>query len=293
MNLSYKVTNQTKYQNVKEVLKVEFSISDRLLLKLKKLQKIFLNNEPVYVHHPIKVGDIIECDLNYKEDNSNIVPAPITLNIIYEDDCYLVVDKPAGIAVHPSCYHYEDSLSNGIRYYFDKIGLNKKIRPVNRLDKDTSGLVIFAKNEYIQECLVKQMKSKDFVKKYIAIVEGHLEQQLGTISAPIARKEKSIIERCIDKNGDTSITHYKVLKSNLQNNFDIVECTLETGRTHQIRVHFAHIGHSLLGDTLYGSTSPLIDRQALHCCEMSFIHPISGKKVFYSAQIPKDFENLI
>lgn len=320
MKLTYKVTKQTQYQTLKEVLKAEFQMSDRLLLKLKKLQKITLNHKSVYINYPIQDGDFIECDLNYEEDNSNIVPTSLPLSILYEDEAYLVINKPAGIPVHSSCDHYADSLSNRIRYYFDQIGLHKKIRPVNRLDKDTSGLVIFAKNEYMQECLVKQMKSKEFVKKYIAIVEGHLDKKEGTICAPISRKENSIIERCVNKNGETAITHYQVLSQNQLrqifmndckietksklissenllkneiNNFDIVECTLETGRTHQIRVHLAYLGHPILGDTLYGSPSSLIDRQALHCYYMSFIHPITRETVFYQINLPQDMTILI
>ena len=162
MKLIYKVPETNHYQNVKEVLKAEFQMSDRLLLKLKKLQKIYLNKNIVYVYHAILPGDIITCDLNDEEDNSNIVPTSIPLDILYEDEAYLVINKPAGIPVHPSMEHYTDNLSNGIRAYFDKIGLRKKIRPVNRLDKDTSGIVVFAKNEYVQEALVRQMQNHLF-----------------------------------------------------------------------------------------------------------------------------------
>lgn len=304
MKLVYQVPEETTYQTVKEVLKIEFSMSDRLLLKLKKLQKISLNRKIVYVHHPIQKGDIIQCDLEYEEDNSNIVPTSLPLSILYEDEGYLVIDKPAGIPVHPSCDHYADSLSNRVRYYFDQIGLKKKIRPVNRLDKDTSGLVIFAKNEYMQECLIKQMKTKEFIKKYIAIVNGHLENEKGTINAPIARKENSIIERCVSLDGEIAITHYQVLSTKQieelfhnkilgkVNDFDIVECTLETGRTHQIRVHMAHIGHPLLGDTLYGTSSSLISRQALHCYYMKFIHPLNKQEVIYRSDLPEDMNNI-
>ena len=213
------------------------------------------------------------------------------LNIIYEDEAYIVVNKPAGIPVHPSMDHYTDSLSNGIAFYFNQIGLKKKIRPVNRLDKDTSGIVIFAKNEYIQECLVRQMKSKEFIKRYIAVVNGNLDNLEGTINAPIARKEGSIIERCVSETGDIAITHYKVLKR--KTDFDIVECILETGRTHQIRVHFAYLGHSLLGDTLYGTSSSLINRQALHAYEVEFTHPLSKKKVKYITTVPEDLNKLM
>lgn len=304
MKLVYQVPEETRYQTVKEVLKIEFSMSDRLLLKLKKLRKISLNGKIVYVHHPIQKGDIIQCDLEYEEDNSNIVPTSLPLSILYEDEGYLVIDKPAGIPVHPSCDHYADSLSNRVRYYFDQIGLKKKIRPVNRLDKDTSGLVIFAKNEYMQECLIKQMKTKEFIKKYIAIVNGHLENEKVTINAPIARKENSIIERCVSLDGEIAITHYQVLSTKQieelfhnkilgkVNDFDIVECTLETGRTHQIRVHMAHIGHPLLGDTLYGTSSSLISRQALHCYYMKFIHPLNKQEVIYRSDLPEDMNNI-
>ena len=289
MKLTY--VNSSKYSNVKEVLKAEFSMSDRLLLKLKKLDKIYLNGNVTSVNHPVLENDLIECYLDYEEDNSNIVPTEMPLNIIYEDEAYIVVSKNAGIPVHPSMDHYTDSLSNGIAFYFNQIGLKKKIRPVNRLDKDTSGIVIFAKNEYIQECLVRQMKSKEFIKKYIAVVDGNLDNLEGTINAPIARKEGSIIERCVSATGDIAITHYKVLKR--EPDFDIVECILGTGRTHQIRVHFAYLGHSLLGDTLYGTSSNLINRQALHAYEVEFIHPLSKKKVKYIATVPEDLNKLM
>lgn len=289
MKLTY--VNSSKYSNVKEVLKAEFSMSDRLLLKLKKLDKIYLNGNVTSVNHPVLENDLIECYLDYEEDNSNIVPTEMPLNIIYEDKAYIVVNKPAGIPVHPSMDHYADSLSNGIAFYFNQIGLKKKIRPVNRLDKDTSGIVIFAKNEYTQECLVRQMKSKEFIKKYIAVVTGSLDNFEGTINAPIARKEGSIIERCVSETGDIAITHYKVLKR--KTDFDIVECILETGRTHQIRVHFAYLGHSLLSDTLYGTSSSLINRQALHAYEVEFTHPLSKKKVKYITTVPEDLNKLM
>lgn len=291
MKLEYIIKKTDTYINVKEVIKAYFHISDRLLLKLKKRQNIFLNSQPIYVSKEVTVGDTITIIIDFEEDNSNIVPTKLNLNIIYEDEYYLVINKDPGIPVHPSMLHYENSLSNGVRYYFDSIGLKKKIRPVNRLDKDTSGIVIFAKNEYIQECLVSQMKSKDFQKRYIAISKGIFEKKSGTINLPIARKENSIIERCISQEGDIAITHYTVIKE--LDNISIVECLLETGRTHQIRVHLSALNHPILGDTLYGEKNTTINRQMLHAYKVNFIHPITHEKVLYTAPIPNDMTNFL
>lgn len=295
MKLSYLVTKEDCFINVKEILKSKFQISDRLLLKLKNQKRIFLNHNPISVSFPVKALDVIEVYLDFEEDNSNIPLSKIKLDILYEDEAYLIVNKPAGIPVHPSMAHYEDSLSSGVKNYFDACRLHRKIRPVNRLDKNTSGIVVFAKNEYIQECFIKQMQSHTFIKEYIALCEGIFEEKTGTINAPIARKENSIIERCIRQDGDTSITHFEVLKeiTNSSTPYSIVKCQLETGRTHQIRVHLKYINHPLLGDTLYGNSSSLISRQALHAYRISFIHPISKLAVNYIAPLPEDIQRLV
>lgn len=167
-------------------------------------------------------------------------------------------------------------------------GLNKKIRPVNRLDRDTTGIVIFAKNEYIQECLIKQMNLGTFYKEYLAILEGILDKTRGTIDAPISRKDGSIIERCINENGAKAISHYEVI--NTKNNLSLVKFVLETGRTHQIRLHSKYINHPIIGDTLYGHESLLISRQALHCHKISFVHPITKKEVELTSPLPKDMD---
>lgn len=293
MTLEYTIPNNSTYQNVKEVLKAYFNISDRLLLRLKNTQNILLNGSPTYVSKIVEPGDSIKVVIDFIENSSNIVPTRIDLNIIYEDDCYLIINKNPNMAVHPSMLHYDSSLSNGVKYYFDSIGLKKKIRPVNRLDKDTSGLVIFAKNEYIQECLVSQMKSKKLKKTYLAICDGIFEKKTGTVNLPIARKDGSIIERCIDSSGNEAITHYEILKE--IENISVVKCLLETGRTHQIRVHMSAIGHPILGDTLYGNnnSSALASRQLLHAYQLEFYHPITNQLVKYTAPIPLDFKELV
>lgn len=291
MNLSYQIDKDEHYDNVLHVLKEQFFLSDRLITKLKKANKIYLNSLPTYTKKSVTVGDTVSVLIDFEEDNSNIVASNIPLNIIYEDDYLLVINKPANIAIHPSILHFDNSLSNGVKFYFDKLGLKKKIRIVNRLDRNTSGIVVFAKNEYIQECLIKQMKTKELKKEYLAIAKGILKSKSDTLNFPIARKEGSIIERTVSSDGDSAITHYDVVKE--FNNLSLVHIVLETGRTHQIRVHFSYISHPILGDTLYGSPSKLINRQALHSYKLTFIHPVTKKVVSLEAPLPNDIENII
>ena len=289
--LNYRIQKDDNYINIKQVLKEKFLISDRLLLKLKTHKQFFLNNEVVYVSHPVVKNDIITVNLNFEEASDNIVATEMSLNILYEDDAFLILNKPAEIAIHPSCSHFSTSLSNGVKHYFEKIGLKRKIRPVNRLDKDTSGVVIFAKNEYIQECLTRQMKNNTFKKEYIALLCSNIENKKGTIDAPIARENDSIIKRCIRSDGDKAISHYEVLKE--YDSFSKVKFIIETGRTHQIRVHSSYIGHPVLGDTLYGTASPLISRQALHSYKVSFIHPLTNEPLEITAPLFEDMNLLI
>lgn len=292
MFLTYKIDEDDADKTFNNVLINNLDFSSRLLTKLIRNKQIFINEKICDTRNVTNLGDTLTIDFSTPEDNSNVVPSKMDLEIVYEDEWFLVVNKPAGIPIHPSRLHFENSLSNGVRFYFDAIGLQKKIRPVNRLDLDTSGLVIFAKCEYIQECFIRQMSSKVFQKEYLCLVNGSLTPKTGTIDLPISRKTGSIIERCVDlKNGQPSITYYRVIKE--FSSYSLVECKLETGRTHQIRVHMASKGHPLLGDTLYGSCSTLIDRQALHSYKIKCVHPISKKPLIFEADLPSDFKNAI
>ena len=240
-------------KNLRSILKDELNISSRLFNKIKN-KYVFVNSEHAIYYKDLNVNDVVEVDFSYDDDNyNNIVSNPdIKFEIVYEDDWLLIVNKGANLPVHPSLNHYDISLSNGIRAYFDKIGLNKTVRLVNRIDKDTTGLVVIAKCEYIQECLIKQMSDNSFIKEYIAIARGLVDSS-GVIDFPIARKDGSIIERCVDLvRGENAITNYVRLDYNPELDISLVKCRLLTGRTHQIRVHFAYIGHPLLGDSLYG-----------------------------------------
>lgn len=284
MEIIYNVRNEL---NIKEVLRKSLSMSSRLITKI-KYNHLYLNGSHCSVNSTVQPGDIVCVDFNYNEDNGNIVSNPqIKLDILYEDELYIIINKPSNMPVHPSMEHYTDSLSNGVKTYFDSIHLHKKIRPVNRLDKDTSGIVVFAKNEYAQE------NFKPICKEYIAIINGIFSGN-GIIDLPIGRKNGSIIERCIDyENGDSAITEYEVIKNISEYNLSIVKCTLMTGRTHQIRVHLANKLSPILGDTLYGSTSNLINRQALHSYHLRLIHPINKKVVDIYAPIPEYISNII
>lgn len=278
--IEYKVSNT---KTILQILKEDLSFSSRLLTKVKN--NILLNDKVCKTYDTAEIGDILKLDLSYEETSDNIVPNnEIKLKILYEDEWMLIVDKPPFMPVHPSINHYEDSLSNGVKAYFESIGLKKKIRPVNRLDKNTTGIVIFAKSEYIQENLT------DYEKYYLAIVNGKTEES-GVIDKPIARKLPSIIERTIRDDGDQAITRYKTLE--FKNNMSLVECKLETGRTHQIRVHMASIGHFIIGDDLYGESSTLINRQALHAYKIKFTHPVSRKEIIVESELPDDMKSIL
>ena len=225
MKLTY-IKKYTKYNTIRQVLKREFNISNKLLTKLKKENKIFLNGKNIYLDYTLNYDDKIEVFIDFKEDSSNIKPVKMNLNIVYEDEYFIVLDKPCNMPIHPSILHYEDTLSNGLKYYFNENKIYKKIRPVNRLDRNTSGLVIFAKNEYIQELFIKQMNHNLLHKEYIALLEGNIKNDEGIIDAPITRKKDSIIERCVSPDGDIAITTCKVIKR--YNKYSLVKFNLIT-----------------------------------------------------------------
>ena len=291
MKLEYTVKEE---ENIRQILKEVFFMSDRLIVKLKHNNCISVNDEVAHIWTKISKGDKLVVEENFKEESLNIVPNEnIKLTILYEDEYMLIVDKAPGMPVHPSSLHFDDSLSNGVKAYYEKIGLKKLIRPVIRLDKDTSGIVIFAKNEYIQNQLMYQMKTKSFKKKYIAILEGIVEKNEGTIKTNITRKEGSVIERMVSDKGQTAISYYKVVKRLKNKNLTVVEYELETGRTHQLRLHSKYINHPILGDSLYNKESSLINRQALHSIEVKFIHPITKKEIIIKSDIPQDMKKII
>lgn len=254
--------------------------SKRLITKLKQVENgITKNGIHARTIDIVKSGDVIEIlleDEKVLEENSEL-----NVPIIYEDNDIIVFDKPAFMPVHPSHKHLNDTLGNYFAYHCN--GLT--FRPINRLDRDTSGLCAVAKNRFAAVGLQKSLE-----KVYYAVACGVITGS-GTIDKPIARKDSSIITRCVSDDGQSAVTHYEAIKSN--NKYTLLKVTLETGRTHQIRVHFSYLGYPLAGDNMYGGDVSALDRQALHCGELFFIHPVTNKKIHLLSDITLDMKKLV
>lgn len=272
---------------LKSELLDKLDISVRMICNLKRKKTVHLNGKYVPMHTNVKKDDIIEVML--EEENNDYKSQDIALEVLYEDCDLLVLEKPYGMVVHPTRNYLEDTMLNAIKFYFEKNKINSKVRFVNRLDRDTSGILIVAKNSYAHSVLTKDTSMWDMDKKYIAVVEGSLEES-GTIDLPILKSEDGI-KRIVNEDGQNSITHYKSIKSNEK--ATLVELELETGRTHQIRVHMSHIGHPLFGDELYGGNLDYLKRQALHCIELGFYTPRGKEKVIVRTKPHDDIVELI
>lgn len=283
IKLKYVVSDINDGLMVKDVLRRELHVSNRLITKLKLAGQIFVNGSLAFTTHVLKSGDVVQVNIDFVE-HDNIVPQECELDILYEDEYILAVNKPANIVVHPCAYHPDNTLANYVKYYLNN---NKIIRPINRLDNGTSGVVLFAKNEYVQE----RFSQMNCIKEYLAIACGKVVPIKDTINLPISRKADSIIEREVNDAGQACITHYEVVKQS--DDYSLLKINLETGRTHQIRVHFSYLGFPLLGDTLYGVKSDLIDRQSLHAYKVSFVHPITGLETEITAPPPNDISHLL
>ena len=271
-------------QSVGQLIKNHFKISSRLLTKLKQNDLIKLNGEHVTVRGIVKVGD--ELKLIMPESSSmNVIPVDIPLDILFEDEDLLIVNKPKDMPVHPSMNNYDNTLGNAVRYYYKDIPF--VYRPVNRLDRDTTGIVIVAKTPQASHSLSMQMQNDKFKKTYLAITEGIPTPEVGIIDKPIAREQESIIKRCVRDDGQRAITEYKIIKTG--NNKAVAEILLHTGRTHQIRVHFAHIGYPLYADSLYGNA---VEGETfnLHCFKLEFFHPVSKEKMCIECPPPENFD---
>ena len=282
--------NEEDGLTLKEVLLDRLNFSVRYVSKLKRFKTVTVNDNFKKLDKKVKKGDLIEVKI--EEDMANFTPQDLNLDVIYDDFDLIMVNKPPFMVVHPTKSHFENTIANGVTDYIIKKGEHVKVRFVNRLDMNTSGLVIVAKNPFAQHVLSNEMKSPDFEKKYITVVKGIVEKECDTINQPIYRPTDDSVKRIVDPRGQESITHYKAIER--LNDATVLEVKLETGRTHQIRVHMAHIGHPIIGDELYGYTDEsLIKRQALHAYSLKFQQPRTKKNLEFKAQIPQDIEELI
>ena len=256
--------------------------------------RIKVNGADVKAKYKVKEGDVIEVDVPEVEE-LEIVAEDLDLEIVYEDADVLVVNKPRGMVVHPAPGHTSGTLVNGLMHHCkDLSGINGVARPgiVHRIDKDTSGLLMVAKNDVAHEGLVNQLVDKSVTRKYTALVHGHIAHDKGTIDAPIGRDQKDRQKQAIVDKGKHAVTHFQVIER--FGNFTLIECRLETGRTHQIRVHMNYIGFPLAGDPKYGPKKTIdFPGQVLHAGVLGFKHPVTGEYLEFSAPLPEDFENLL
>lgn len=282
--------------SIKEILIDELGFSKRAIAALKaRPDGILLNGEHETVRAKVNEGDVLVINCEDMESNEEkLVPSSTLPDIIYEDEHIVAVNKPPFMPTHQSQGHFYDTLANSLAYYFTKQGRPFVFRSVNRLDRNTSGVVLVAKSRIAAAKLSEEMKREGIKKSYIAILDGTLEHNSGTIETYIRRAQKSIILRevcgeCED--GKIAITNYRVLAR--ANGLTLVEAEPQTGRTHQLRLHFSHLGAPILGDDLYGSASPLIERHALHARKLNFVHPDSREVISIQADLPSDMREII
>lgn len=296
--IHYRIPNSYEGHKISEFLRNQ-GISTKSIIRLKSdVENVLLNDEPGFINRILKKDDRLTLCVKELESSKKIPPVDLPLSIIYEDEDILIVNKPANMPIHPSMNNYENTLGNAVAYYYMKKGEPFLYRCINRLDRDTTGLTILAKHYLSCGILYDEMESREIKRTYYAIVENrtvfdapyaHRLLQTGTIDLPLGRKPDSAIERMVDiKNGDKAITHYRVLATN--DGLSLLELQLDTGRTHQIRVHMQAIGHPLIGDFLYNSKDTHMKRHALHAGKLSFRHPITKEMLTFTAPVPQDMQ---
>ena len=263
------------------------------LVEIKRMpQSIMVNGVHYYMRQQLAEGDTLEVRISELDSSEKIPAVYHPLDIVYEDEDIMVINKPADMPIHPSMNNYYNSLANALAYYFQEQGKPFIFRCSNRLDRDTSGLTIISKHLVSASILAQQVADREVHREYLAISRGSVTPKEGTIDVPLGRKDSSIIERTVDwENGERAVTHYKVVEE--ANGHSLISLKLETGRTHQIRIHMKHIGYPLVGDYLYNPDMEWIGRQALHSYKMAFRHPITGELMEFSAPLPEDMQRVL
>ena len=292
MLMNWTIQKQHANMSIREYLRTVHKFSSRLITAIiHHGGRIEVNLKQQRVNYYLKMGDELTVQFPPEKKSQKMKAEYIPLEIIYEDDHLMVINKPSQIATMPSLNDPTGTIANGLLAYYETYRIPYAVHIVTRLDRDTSGLMLIAKHRYCHSLLASAHEHGRLKRKYEAIVHGHLQNKTGTINLRIGRKEGSIVERIVSETGKVAITHFKVVE--ILNNHSHIHIDLETGRTHQIRVHFSHLGHPLVGDDLYGGSIDHMKRQALHCCELSFVHPITDDKLTFKLPLPPDMKKFI
>ena len=291
-NIDYIIDEDSAGLRVEQFLRRK-RYSGQNLSEIKRMPKsILVNGVHYYMRQELSKGDHLQVRICETQNSEKIPPTKLPLDIIYEDEDLLVLNKPAGMPIHPSLNNYTNSIANALAYYFQSQGKPFIFRCCNRLDRDTSGLTIVSKHLVSGSILSDMTKYLEVHREYLAIARGSVTPSEGTIQAPLGRKEGTIIERTVDwEHGEDAVTHYKVVKE--ANGHSLVSLRLETGRTHQIRIHMKYLGYPLIGDYLYNPDMEYMTRQALHSHHMEFTHPITGEHMSFTAPLPEDMARVM
>lgn len=291
-NIDYIIDEDSSGLRVEQFLRRK-RYSGQNLSEIKRMPKsILVNGVHYYMRQELSTGDHLQVRICETQNSEKIPPTKLALDIIYEDEDLLVLNKPAGMPIHPSLNNYTNSIANALAYYFQSQGKPFIFRCCNRLDRDTSGLTIVSKHLVSGSILSDMTKYRKVHREYLAIVRGSVTPSEGTIQAPLGRKDGTIIERTVDwEHGEDAVTHYKVVKE--ANGHSLVSLRLETGRTHQIRIHMKYLGYPLIGDYLYNPDMEYMTRQALHSHHMEFTHPITGEHMSFTAPLPEDMARVM
>lgn len=291
-NIDYIVDEDSAGLRVEQFLRRK-RYSGQNLSEIKRMPKsILVNGVHYYMRQELSTRDHLQVRICETQNSEKIPPTKLPLDIIYEDEDLLVLNKPAGMPIHPSLNNYTNSMANALAYYFQSQGKPFIFRCCNRLDRDTSGLTIVSKHLVSGSILSDMTKYREVHREYLAIARGSVTPSEGTIQAPLGRKEGTIIERTVDwEHGEDAVTHYKVVKE--ANGHSLVSLRLETGRTHQIRIHMKYLGYPLIGDYLYNPDMEYMTRQALHSHHMEFTHPITGEHMSFTAPLPEDMARVM
>ena len=290
--ISYDIDSHSEGLRVEQFLRRKGYSAQNLSTIKRMPESILVNGVHYYMKQTLKAGDRLLVRIQETESSRNIPPVCAPLSVVYEDEDLIVINKPAGMPIHPSLNNYTNSLANALAWYYQQQGKPFIFRCCNRLDRDTSGLTVVAKHLVSGNILSTMTKKKEVRREYLAVVRGHIVPESGTISAPLARKGGTIIERVVDfDRGEPAVTHYHLIQE--ANGHSLVSLQLETGRTHQIRIHLKHLGFPLVGDYLYNPDMEYISRQALHSFRLSFPHPITGEVMDFTAPLPEDMRNIL